>query len=57
MVFDSQKKTLEKLQAMGFVVEINRVVGNQTKVRRAIIDIPSRKRLILERQMALKLNW
>jgi len=57
VVFDSQKKTLEKLQAMGFVVEINRVVGNQTKVRRAIIDIPSRKRLILERQMALKLNW
>jgi hypothetical protein len=49
-----QKKCLSRLTAMGFDVEMHRVVDHRTKAREAEVDIMSGEKIIVERQMMIR---
>jgi len=49
-----QKLCIQKLQKMGFSVEVHRLVGDPTKTREAVENVLSGERIVTERQLTLK---
>jgi hypothetical protein len=49
-----QRRCIIFLVSLGFDVEVHKVVGPETKARRALVDIVDGKRRVYERQLALR---
>jgi hypothetical protein len=49
-----QKICIRKLQAMGFAVEVQKLVDHRTKMRHAEVDLENKLKRIRERQTTLK---
>jgi hypothetical protein len=50
---ERQKTCIEKLSAMGFRVEVHKLIDHRTKTRRADVDVRSGKKKVKEKQMKL----
>lgn len=50
---DYQRKCLPKLQALGFRVEVHKIVDECTKTREAVINIKNGGKLVTKRQLRL----
>lgn len=50
---ERQKKCISKLQSLGFLVEVHKLVDERTKIRSAFVDLSSSDKLIIERQLKL----
>lgn len=51
---ERQRRCIVFLVSLGFDVEVHKVVGPETKARRALVDIIDGKRNVQERQMMLR---
>ena len=52
-----QKKCIPKLIALGFPVEVHKIVSHTTKVRKAIVDLESGEKFVMEKQLRLKRKY
>jgi len=53
----TQKKCIARIKEAGFSVEIITLVDDCTKNRKAVVDINTREKNVLDKQMRLKLKW
>ena len=51
-----QKRCIPRLVQLGFVVEVHKLIGPGTKLRRALVDLASGDCLVKERQLRLRLR-
>lgn len=52
-----QKICIERLQALGYVVEVHKLVEDCTKTRLASVDVRNGTKRVHDRQTRLKLHW
>lgn len=54
---DRQKACIARLQEMGFLVEVHKIVEESTKTRRAEVDLRTGEKKVVEKQARLKKRW
>lgn len=52
-----QKKTIALLSSIGFEVEVHRIAFSPTKTRKALVDVETGEKKVLEEQKRLVLRW
>lgn len=54
---ERQKICILRLQEMGFIVEVHKLVADCTKTRKALVNLQDGSKDILEKQMKLNRKW
>lgn len=52
-----QRKCIPKLQDLGFMVEVHKLVPGESRPRRARVELGSRRKVVVEKQMRLTRRW